>query len=223
MPGRSQAIIRHHLNRLQAEIDRHAEEHAPLAALQPLVTSTANQLNEAWQHYMSTVDNGDREREERDDAIGQLANWIRSWRPVAIALSPSSEQSLEEVPFRQSSPSNILTLARDLKHFIEEKEALAPIREIAIQDLGTLLEDATRETSEATEALPLEESARHDLTTMSLEANRVLLRGIEVVRVIFGRTSSEYRQFMQRSIERSVDEDVVVGEGADVEEAVVGE
>ena len=77
---------------------------------------------------------------------------------------------------------------------------------MAISDLGDTLDNAKKETAEATAALPAESVAREVYAEACLKANSVLIRGTEIVRAIFGRTSPEYKQFIARSTNKETDE-----------------
>lgn len=218
MPSRNQALVRRHINRLQAELSRHLDTQPGLAALHPIVTQHAEQLNQAWQDYLSIVQTGDQERVERDNAIDQLFVWVRIWRPLTLTILPTAKQSLKDMPTQNATPTDIIAVAKDLLHFLEEKEALANIREQAVTGLGTKLEDAIRETDEATASLRLEDVAQEHYSELSVEANRVLVHGLSMIRAIFGSTSPVYRQFIQNEPSAELDEEVAVGEGEGAQE-----
>lgn len=218
MPSRSQAIIRRHINRLYAEVNRHLDTHPGLAALQPVVAQQAEQLNQAWQAYMSVIQTGDQERVERNNAIDRLFVRVRIWRPLTLAILPTAQQSLKKMPSQNSTPTDVIAVAQDLLNFLQEKEALAGVREQAIAGLGTQLEDAVRENNEATASLRLEDVAREHYTEASLEANRVLVHSLSMIRAIFGNTSPVYRQFIQNESADELDEEVAVGEGEGAQE-----
>ena len=63
--------------------------------------------------------------------------------------------------------------------------------------------------------LPLESVARQNYTDACNDANVVLIRGIEVIRAIFGKTSPEYKQFIAKPSakeEEEITEESNVGE-----------
>jgi len=218
MPARSQARIRREINRMAELIEREGSNPA-LGAIAPIVKDTAAQLNAAWQNYQQAAVSADKERSERDSAVAQIRTWIQRWRPILLLTTPGAESNTRGLPPSGSTPDDTLRVARDLMTFMEETPSTASFREAAREDLGSKLEAAQRETHEATQSLPNEEGARAALTEASVNANRVLVRGIEVVRAIFGPASANYRQFMSRETGAEAEEEDALTEAGEQPEA----
>lgn len=199
MPARTQAMIRRGINRLNALVSQHSETHAPLAVIKPLVETAAQKVNDAYQSYQQAAVTGDKERAERDTAIAVLLDWVQHWRPVVMMLVSGASDNIRNLPSSGATPDDVIHVAEDMQAFIQENTEAAAFREQAISDLGTKLDDARKETSEAVQALPAEAAARSAYSEACIEANGVLVRSLDIVRAIFGRTAPEYKQFIGRA------------------------
>jgi hypothetical protein len=158
----------------------------------------------------------DEERDERDESLANVRSWIQRWRPVVLLTVPGAAANLRALPRGAATADDLLRVAGDLVAFIDTNPAAAEFRKEALDEIGSGIEDARKETREATEALPREAAARDALTEASVAANEVLVRGTEVVRAIFGRTSPEYKQFIGRAAKADDEEETSeseVGEG----------
>ncbi|NQT27260.1 hypothetical protein HQ585_18040 [candidate division KSB1 bacterium] len=217
MPARSLKMIRRDINRLKDTIQRHKESHAALAAFEGPVSSATQKVNEAWQNYQKVAVAGDKEREERNTAIGNLLGWIQRWRPVVLLLVPGANENLRKLPSSAPTPDDVIRVAEDMVRFIQEHTGSGLDAEAALADLGDSIEETRKETRDAVAALPAESEAREAFTEACLEANPILVRGTQVVRAIFGRTSPEYKLFIARS-GNSGDGDEDEGEDADTGE-----
>ena len=214
MPARSQTLIRRDINRLNDVVQRHKTEQPALAAIETAVNGAANSVNGAWQAYQQAAITGDKEREERDTAITHLKAWIRRWRPVVLMLVPGADENIYKIKGRASTPDDLIRVAGDIKAIIEEK---GNGLQSALEDLGDMIPVTEKETSEATAALPAEADARHVFSEACLAANPVVVRGSEIVRAIFGRTSPEYKQFIARGSrveEETLEVEIHTGETA---------
>jgi hypothetical protein len=214
MPSRNQAEIRRDINRLEETIDRRAASNPALGVLLPRVRMSAEKINNCWQLYQAASVTGDKERQERDAAIDKVVSWIQQWRPVTLLMVPGASDNIRQLPASGSTPDQVIQVAEDLIKFISTNEAAADFREQAQAELGTLLDDAKKENREAVAALPAETSARQAYSDACIEANAILIRGLEVIRAIFGRTSPEYKQFIARrsaAEEEEIDAETNVG------------
>lgn len=215
MPSRNQSMIRRDINRLRETIERHQADHPALAAILILVATAADAVNTAWQTLQAAVVSGDKERDERDNAISALTSWVQSWRPVLLLSVPGADVNLRNLPATGATPDDMIRLAEDMAAFINANPAAESFREAAITALDDNVATARQETSEATAALPAETAARQAYTDACNNANTILVRGTEVIRATFGRTSPEYKQFIARASaaeEQEIDEEVEVGE-----------
>ena len=206
MPSRNQTQIRRDINRLKETIDRHDQENPSLAAIKPLVDESTTSVNSAWQNYQSAAVKGDKERRERDDAVSLLISWIQRWRPVVMLKVPGAAMNIRNLPASGATPDDVIRVAEDLLKFISENPATESFRTQANQELGEGIAAARKETSEATAALPEEAAARQAYSEACLNANAVLVRGLDIIRAIFGRTSPEYKQFIARASAREEEE-----------------
>lgn len=215
MPVRSQTIIRRGINRLDALIKDNVSENLALSAISGLVSSAKDKVNNAWQNYQSTAVAGDKERQERNDAINELTDWVQQWRPVIFLVVPGAESNIHNLPAGAATPDDIIRVAEDMLKFIESNSSADTFKESAVTALGERLVIARKETADATAALPAEMSARENYGEACLEANGVLTRSLNIVRAVFGPTSPEYKQFIGRSSakdEDEIDEESAVGE-----------
>lgn len=214
MPARSLKLIRRDINRLKDSIERHKEAQPAMAAMETQVAAAAQKVNETWQHYQTVSVEGDREREERDTAIGNLTNWIQRWRPIILMTVDGADENLSKLPPGAPTPDDVARVAEDMVRFIQEHAGDVFDAQSAITDLGDGIEKARKENLEAVAALPAETEAREAFTEACLEANPILVRGTQVVRAIFGRTSPEYKMFIGKGGSGEEDED----EGVEPEE-----
>jgi hypothetical protein len=198
MPSRSQSVIRRDINRLEETMARHEEGNSSLGVLLPVVHAAAEKVNTTWQQFQAASIAGNKERKERDATIGQVVGWTKRWRPVTLLLVSGAPENLHKLPSHGTTPDQSIRIAEDLAAFIRTDKAAAGFREQALAELGTLLEDARKETREAVAAMPAEARARQNYAQACREANTVLIRGLEVIRAIFGRKSPEYKQFIAR-------------------------
>lgn len=206
MPSRNLAMIRRAINRLKETLERHQSNYPALAVIYPTVDFTAEKVNIAWRNYQSSAVAGDKEREERDNAVNILVKWIQRWRPVLLMLVPGADKNIRNLPSRGATPDDVIRVSADLVEFIKNDPGAESFRAAAIDDLGDGIANARKETSEAADALPAEAAARQAYSEACLEANNILIRGTEIVRAIFGRTSPEYKQFIARSSSSEEDE-----------------
>lgn len=206
MPSRNQTVIRRDINRLKEALSRHSESNPALGVLLPMVETAAGKVNTTWQQYQAAAVTGNKERDERDAAIDKIMRWIQQWRPITLLIVPGASENIRQLPCSGSTPDRAIQVAEDLAAFINTNETAASFREQAQTELGTLLEDAKKENQEAVAALPAESSARQAYSEACIEANTVLIRGLEVIRSIFGRTSPEYKQFIARRSTAEEDE-----------------
>ena len=215
MAYRSQSMFRRGINRLYETVKRNKDNHPALAAISPLVNEHRDRVNETWQNYQGAAVAGDKEREERDTAVGILMSWIQEWRPVTFMLVPGASQNVHTLPASGTTTDDVIRVADDLSKFIKTNEAAGQFRESALSQLGDKLKDARKENRDAVSALPKEAVARELFSEACEAANSVLVKGSEVVRSIFGRTSPEYKQFIIRNSkeeEDEIDRELAVGE-----------
>lgn len=212
MPARSQSLIRRDINRLSETIQRHGDTHPPLTAIAPMVHEAAEKINSAWQKYQQAAVAGSKEREDRDSRVKDLLNWIQRWRPALLMIIPGADANIHRLPPNGATPDDVIRVAEDMQALIQEKgDGLQP----ALEDLGDAITLAKTETTEATAALPAEAEARKIFSDTCLDANGILVRGSEIIRAIFGRTSPEYRQFIARSSkeeEATIETEAMTGE-----------
>lgn len=215
MPYRNQSMLRRAINRLYETAMRNKDAYPALAAILALVTEHRNLVNETWQQYQSSAVSGDKEREERDSAVGILMSWVQEWRPVTFMLVPGASQNVHTLPAGGTTTDDVIRVADDLSKFIKTNEAAAQFRESAFSQLGDKLKHARKENREAVGALPKETAARDFYSDACEAANTVLVKGSEVVRSVFGRTSPEYKQFIIRNSneeEEEITSESTVGE-----------
>lgn len=215
MPTRNQSMIRRDINRLKETIQRYQDKQPALAAIADVVSAAAASVNSAWQEFQARAVAGDKEREERDSIIDTLTKWIQRWRHVLLMLVPGADMNVRQLPSSGATPDDVIRVAQDMAEFIKTNPAAESFRDTALASLGDLIARASKETAEATVALPAEAAARQAYTEACNSANTVLVRGTEVVRSIFGRTSPEYKQFIARASseeEEEIAQDAFVGE-----------
>ena len=215
MPSRTQIIIRRHINRLNLLIKERAAQIPALLAIAGIVESITEKVNSAWQNYQAAAVSGDKERQERDEAIRLLLDWVQSWRPVIMLASEGAENNLRNLPAGAATPDDAILVAGDMLNFINENADMETYRERAIESLGERLENARKETAEATAALPAEAGARDAYSEACIEANAILTRSLGIVRASFGRTSPEYKQFISRASakeEEEIEAEASIGE-----------
>ena len=206
MPTRNQVIIRRDINRLKDTIERTKDNNPALSAILPTVTVVCDEVNQAWQEFQRIAVQGDKEREERDESINILIKWIQRWRPVIMLSVQGADQNLKNFPSRGATSDDVIRVAEDMLDFINKKDEALSFRADANNDLGNTLTNAKKETTDATAILPQEASSRQAYSDACLVANEVLVKGLDTVRAIFGRTSPEYKQFIARISEKEEEE-----------------
>lgn len=215
MPSRNQSLIRRDINRLLETTERKAAEQPALAAILPVVKTAAGNVNATWQQYQQVVVTGDKERQERDDAIHSLIQWIQRWRPVIFMIVPGAETKIRALPSGAPTPDDVIRVAEDMSQFIQNMENTAAFKENALKELHQLIESARKETAEATAILPMQAMARQAFSDACINANPILINGTEIIRAIFGRTSREYKQFIARNTnteEKAIEAEAATGE-----------
>ncbi len=215
MPSRNQSMIRRDINRLKSTVERHQQRYKALAAIYTAISSAAETVNRTWQDFQARAITGDKERQERDQAIEMLLAWIQRWRPVMLLLIPGAESNIGKLPPSAATPDDAIRVAEDMVEFIKTNPGADSFRDEALEVLGEKIEAARKETAEATAALPAEAAARQAYSEACVAANTILIRGTEVVRALFGRTSPEYKQFIARSSaseEQEVEQESLLGE-----------
>ncbi len=214
MPSRSLILIRRHINRLKDTISRHMEKYAAIRVLFPEVEKQAEAVNTTWQAYQNAAITGDKERAERDTSIGTLLNGIQQWRPAILGLVPGAEKNIRNLPSGAPTADEIIRVAEDMMVLVNNNEHAAILREEMISDLSEKIEIAKKETEEAVAAYPAEIIARAAFSEACIDANKILIRGTESIRAIFGRTSPEYKQFISRntSDDKEEDSEAITGE-----------
>ena len=198
MPTRSQARVRRDINRLNDLVVQHGPEQPALAAVGPVVAAATEDMNIRWRAYQAASVAADRERGERDSALGRALGWIQRWRPVVLMLVPAAAENLSKLPASGATADDTLRVAQDLLSFINERQSMEAYRQAAVDDLGDGLTVAQRELAEASAAGPAEAAAREAFSAASLHANEILVRGSQIVRAIFGATAPEYKQLVVR-------------------------
>jgi len=106
---------------------------------------------------------GNKERQERDDAIRRLIQWIQTWRPVIFITVPGAETKIRALPSSGAPPDDVIRVVEDMSLFIQKQESIITFKESALNELNSLIESARKETAEATAALPQEAVARQAL------------------------------------------------------------
>ncbi len=215
MPSRTLAMIRRGINRLHETNERHISKYPALAAISPLVASAKESVNTAWQNYQSVAVTGDKERQEREDAINILIKWMQNWRQVLLMIVPGASMNIYNLPSSGATPDDVIRVVEDMVKLINNNPGAESFRASAIENLGDGVEKARKETSEATAAWPAEAAARQTYSEACNAANGILVRGIEIIRANFGRTSPEYRQFTVRSSaseEKEIEDESMLGE-----------
>ena len=158
---------------------------------------------------------GDKERDEKDKAIDILIKWIQRWRPVILLSVPGADKNLKTLPSTGATPDDVIRVAEDMIEFMKTNVGASSFNASANTDLGSAITNAKKETGEATAILPQEASARSAHTDACNSANDVLVKGLDVVRAIFGGKSPEYKQFIARKSEKEeeeIDAEAGVGE-----------
>ncbi len=196
MPARNRAMVRRDINRLNSTIERFKAEQPALGAISPMVSKAAKEVNTAWQEFQARAVAGDKEREERETATGRLITWVQSWRPVILLTIPGADMNIRNLPSTGATPDDVIRVAGDMAKFINDNPGAQAFRNSAIKDLGNGLAAAEKETGEAAASLLTEAAARHEYTQACHNANSPLIRSLEIVKSLFGRTSPEYKQFI---------------------------
>ncbi len=164
MPSRSQTRIRRDINRLSELLSRQDTNDPALFALKPLVNGASQLANERWQAYQQASVTATKEREERNQALGALTNWLRKWRPLLALMVPGVDSNLRRLPATGTTPDDLIRAAEDLAVFIQRDPGAEHVRSPTLEALGNGIEAARKETEEAAHALPIEAGAREALT-----------------------------------------------------------
>ena len=69
-----------------------------------MVSSAAESVNRTWQSFQAATVAGDKEREERDQALQPLIQWIQGWRPVVLLLVPGADANIRQLPAEWRHP-----------------------------------------------------------------------------------------------------------------------
>ena len=207
MATRNNLIIRRDINRLNDLIAARGAKVPALQAIADVISPAAQKVNTAWQTFQAASVSGDKEREERDTAIGELVKWIQLWRPVVLIRVPGAESNLKILPASGATPDDVIRVAEDMQEFINSNPSTESIREITGSSLSALLESAKKENNEAVDALPMENQCMANFSEACTAANTVLVPGLNIVRTAFGPTSREYKQFIARNSGNDDDED----------------
>jgi hypothetical protein len=223
MPSRTLPLIRRHINRLCATVSRNVEKSAAFQAALGLIQKKTDEVNQAYQRLQAAVVSGNREREERETAIGRLLDTLQVWRPLILMAVPGANESIRALPPGAPTVDELVQLGKDMISFIENNDATAGFREDALREISESVEAAAKESGEARVALGEEKAAAEAYTEACDSANTVLVRGTEMVRSYFGATSPEYKQFIQRESaeeEAEMDKEAKLGEVAETEASV---
>ncbi len=114
MPLRSQTIIRRGINRLDDLIKNNESSGPALVAVSGVVASAKDSVNGAWQDFQSAAVAGDKEREERDETIRILLDWVQQWRPVILLLVPGAEANIRNMPPGAATPDDVIRVVEDM-------------------------------------------------------------------------------------------------------------
>ena len=128
---------------------------------------------------------------------------------------PGADQNIKNLPSSGATPDDVIRVAEDMIDFINKKNEASSFSADANNDLNDALTNAKKETTDASAILPQEASKRQAYTEACLIANEVLVKGLDIVRAIFGRTSPEYKQFIARVSEKEEEEieaEAIIGE-----------
>ena len=118
MPTRNQTIIRRDINRLNELLESKKDLDLSLEVLLMKVSNECDNVNKAWQHFQAMAVKGDKEREERDEAISKLRKWIQTWRPIIILYVPGAEDNLKNLPSTGTTVDDLIRVAKDMKEFV---------------------------------------------------------------------------------------------------------
>lgn len=198
MATRNNDQIRRGINRLDATVDAHPE-FPSLAAIKPDVNSSAGSVNNTWNNLQMLTLQGGAERGARNILVTDVFSWVKQWRPVILIKIPSAESSLRALPNSGATPDEVVMVALDMVGIIKKNPDLNVIAEEALKKEAVILE-ADKKVKSANVLLGQEKAAQLAYTDACLSANSVLVRGSEVVRALFGRTSPEYKRFITKSV-----------------------
>jgi hypothetical protein len=192
MPTRSHTLIRQDINRLNAVIRLHQELHPPLNLIAPVVDKAARQVNKTWRHYHGLITANMKVMDLKDSPLLTLLGWIHRWRPAIQILVPGAEIRLRKLSSRKWTIHDLIWLAEDMRMLIE---SAGNGLEVALDDFGEGLA-ISKQVLQVSVSFPDETEAFESYTKACLEANNILLRGTQIIRAIFGRTSPEYKSFV---------------------------
>ena len=199
MPTRSHTLIRQDINRLNAVIRLHQALHPPLTLIASAVDKAAVRVNKTWRHYHTLIAANMKIMDLQDSPLLTLLGWIHRWRPVIQILIPGAEIRLRKLSSRRWTIHDLIWLAEDMRMLIETSgDGL----EVALDDFGEGLALSKR-ALQVPVSFPNENEAFEAYTKACLEANKILLRGTQIIRAIFGRTSPEYKPFIDHYSEEN--------------------
>jgi hypothetical protein len=191
MPTRSHTLIRQDINRLSAVIRLHQELHPPLTLIAPVVDKAAREVNKTWRYYHRLITTNMRVMDMQDSPLLTLLGWIHRWRPALQILVPGAEIRLRKLSSRKWTIHDLIWLAEDMRMLIE---SVGNGLEVALDDFGEGLA-LSEQALQVSVSFPDETEAFETHTKACLEANKILLRGTQIIKAIFGRTSPEYKPF----------------------------
>jgi hypothetical protein len=142
---------------------------------------------------------GSAERGARDILITDTLTWVQQWRPVLLIKIPNAENSLRALPTSGATPDEVVRVALDMVGIMKKNPDLSEVANEALKKEPVIIE-ADNKVKSANTILSREKAARQTFTNACLSANAILVRGSEIVRASFGRTSPEYKKFINRSV-----------------------
>ena len=199
MPTKSHTLIRQDINRLNAVIRLHQALHPPMTLIAPAVDKAAGRVNKTWRHYQALTTANMKVMDLQDSPLLTLLGWIHRWRPVIQILVPGAEIRLRKLSSRKWTVHDLIWLAEDMRMLIE---SAGDGLEVALDDFGEGLA-LSKQALRIPVSFPNETEAFEAYTKACLEANKILLRGTQIIRAIFGRTSPEYKPFIDHYSEEN--------------------
>ena len=200
-------IIREDINRLNELVSKYSSTEEALADIVNTVSFAANKLNTAWKSYQVMAVLGEKERSERDDAIVALTDAVQHWLVEIITKAP--ELNVKNIPNTRATLEDTMALAEDLILFFTDKKGELAFAGSAMLDITEKLNNTKKEISEAQAIMPLEAECRYTYTEACVDANTVLKMSLDIVRTVFGRTSPEYRQFLEHNTPKDNKTDII--------------
>jgi hypothetical protein len=197
MAKRNNSQIRRDINRLNTTIQRHTEIPS-LTAIAKDVSEIASKVDGTYRSYQLLVVQGNSERSARDTIMIEVSKWMQEWRPVVLLKIPGAQDSIRALPNSGVTPDDIISVAKDLLELVKVHPEAKEFSEKALEKEPLIIEADTK-VSNAASLFTQEREALRLFSAACTEANNILVRGSEIVRTVFGKTSPEYKKLISKT------------------------